>query len=82
MTRYYFDLRDHLGTTIDEEGMVLSDLQRVQKEAARSLADIARDTAAKHDGGVTQVIAIDVRDDNGPVLHLRFWFEVDRMRKH
>jgi hypothetical protein len=82
MTRYYFDLRDHLGTVADEEGMELSSFQRVQEEAARSLADIARDAASKHDGGATQIMAIEVRDDNGPVLNVRFWFEVERMRKH
>jgi hypothetical protein len=59
MTRYYFDLRDHLGTTMDEEGMELNDLQRAQEEAARSLVDIARDAVAKHDGGATQGMAVE-----------------------
>lgn len=67
---------------MDEEGMELNDLQRAQEEAARSLVDIARDAVAKHDRGATQGMAVEVRDENGPVLHVRFWFEVDRMRKH
>jgi hypothetical protein len=43
MKRYFFDIRDGDEVALDEEGMVLSDIQAVQ--AARSLADIAKDAA-------------------------------------
>jgi hypothetical protein len=50
MMRYHFDLRDEAGVMIDEQGMKLSNLQRVQEEAARSLADMVQEAvgAAVH----------------------------------
>jgi hypothetical protein len=81
MQRYYFDLRDGDGLTVDDEGMELQDLQTVQEEAARSLGDMARDAVGKsvdtQVGALTQM-AIEVRDDAGPVMHVRFTFEIDR----
>ena len=44
MARYYFDLRDGDDLVPDDEGLELSCFARVQEEAARSLADMARDT--------------------------------------
>src|SRR5262249_4727617 len=43
MARYYFDLLDDDGIFIDEEGLELSSLRAVRAEAAKSLADMARD---------------------------------------
>ena len=43
MPRYYFDLRDGDDLAVDEEGVELRDMELVQEEAARSLADMARD---------------------------------------
>jgi hypothetical protein len=43
MPRYYFDLRDEDEVAVDEEGLELSSLRAVQIEAAKSLADLARD---------------------------------------
>ncbi|WP_309142534.1 DUF6894 family protein [Bradyrhizobium sp. sGM-13] len=43
MRRYYFDLRDGDDLAPDEEGLDLPNIERVQEEAARSLADMARD---------------------------------------
>lgn len=80
--RYYFDLRDADGITIDEEGIDLPSLQRVQEEAARSLADMARDVVAQRFDGSAHEMAIEVRDEVGPVLQVRFTFEIDRLRKH
>ncbi|WP_312016827.1 DUF6894 family protein [Bradyrhizobium japonicum] len=45
MSRYYFDLLDGDALAIDDEGLELSDTRRVQAEAAKSLADMARDAA-------------------------------------
>jgi len=43
MGHYYFDLRDKRGLFPDEEGSECVDLDAVQDEAARSLADLAWD---------------------------------------
>lgn len=78
----HFDMRDDEGITIDDEGLELSNLNRVQEEAARSLADMARDVVVMSDGKAAHDMAIHVRDDDGPVLQVRFTFEIDRLRKH
>jgi hypothetical protein len=43
MKRYFSDIRDGDKVALDEEGRILPDIQAVQEEAARSLADIAKD---------------------------------------
>ena len=81
MPRYYFDPREDDEIAPDEEGMELSDIERVQEEAARSLADMARDTLrrrARDSSG--HRMAIEVRDDEGPVLSVTFSFAVRRHR--
>ncbi|MET4520266.1 hypothetical protein [Bradyrhizobium sp. I1.7.5] len=63
----------------DEEGLEFSTIEKVQEEPARSLADMARD-AVRALGGDGQKLSIEVRDDSGPVLHLKFTFAVERRR--
>ena len=79
MRRYYFDIREGDEIFPDEEGLELSTIEKVQEEAARSLADMARD-AVRTLGGNSQQMSIEVRDDGGPVLQLKFTFEVERRR--
>jgi len=79
MRRYYFDIREGDEIFPDEEGLELSSLAKVQEEAARSLADMARDSVRSLGGGSHQ-LSIEVRDDSGPVLHLKFTFAVERRR--
>jgi hypothetical protein len=43
MPRYYFDMREGDEIASDEEGMELDTLEEVQEEAARTLADMAKD---------------------------------------
>ena len=75
--RYFFDLREGDRVIPDEEGMDLGTLQEVEEEAARSLADMARDNALEHRGdGVDHSVAIEVRDEYGPVLEARFVVEL------
>ena len=69
--RYYFDLREGDDLSTDEVGLELADLQAVQEEAGRTLADLAKD----HTG---LPLAIEVRDDTGPVLQVRLTFEPSR----
>jgi hypothetical protein len=83
MIRYYFDLRDGDDLAPDEEGVELPDIEHVQEEAALALAQMARDVLPRtvtDDGG--HRIAIEVRDEAGPVLKVFFTFEADRQRRH
>ncbi|WP_456734468.1 DUF6894 family protein [Bradyrhizobium sp. USDA 3364] len=69
MTRYFFDIRDSTGLYPDEEGTELLDDKAARVEAAQTLAEIARDTAAQTGG---YPIAIEVRSDAGPLFHAAF----------
>jgi uncharacterized protein YfcZ (UPF0381/DUF406 family) len=80
MPRYYFDLRDGDEFAPDEEGLELSTIEAVQLEAARSLADMARDAVRTSHDGADHRMSIEVRDDDGPVLQVKFTFEIDRHR--
>lgn len=80
MPRYYFDLRDEDGVAVDEEGMELRNIEAVQEEAARSLADMARDAVRRPTHKKNHRMAIEVRDANGPVLQVKFTFEIDRKK--
>ena len=80
MSRYYFDMCQEYEIASDEGGLELPTIESVQEEAARSLADMARDAVQTHRDGTRRPMAIEVRDDNGPVLQARFTFEVERQR--
>ena len=81
MPRYYFDLLDGDILAVDDEGLELPSLQAAQAEAAKSLADMVRDAvhgssavAGKRD------MAIEVRDAAGPVMEVKFTFEIERSK--
>jgi hypothetical protein len=79
MPRYYFDFRDDGELAIDEEGMELPTLQAVQIEAARSLVDIAKHAVWKKAETILgHRMAVEVRDDKGPVLQAKFSFELEK----
>ena len=80
MSRYYFDMRQEDEIAFDEEGLELPTIESVLEEAARSLADMARDAVQTDRDGTRRPMAIEVRDDSGPVLQARFTFEVERQR--
>ncbi|WFU18866.1 hypothetical protein [Bradyrhizobium sp. CB3481] len=80
MPRYYFDIREGDDLAPDEEGLDLPSIELVQEEAARVLADMARDTVRKDRDKAGHEMAIEVRDDHGPVLQVKFTFEMDRHR--
>ena len=81
MPRYYFDLLEGDLLAVDEEGLELSSLRAVQAEAAKSLADMARDAVHSYPLSVgRQDMAIEVRDEIGPLMQVRFTFEVERLR--
>lgn len=76
MPRYYFDLRDGDYLAPDEEGVDL--LVAVQNEAARALADLARDTIrTSRSFGAARGLVIEARDENGPVMRARFQFDIE-----
>jgi hypothetical protein len=77
MALYYFDLRDGEELALDEEGLELRNMRAVQEEAARALAGFAYD-AMRLDGGQSQHMAIAVRDEHGPVMEVKFSFEIVR----
>ena len=81
MPRYYFDLRDEKGVALDEEGLDLASTRAVQAEAAKSVADMARDAvlSAASTGG-RQTMAIDVRDEAGPVMQVTFSFVIENLK--
>jgi orotidine-5'-phosphate decarboxylase len=73
-------MREDGELAVDDDGMELRDIGAVQEEAARSLADMARD-AVRRNGSVGYDLAIEVRDAAGPVLEVKFTFAISR-RKH
>jgi hypothetical protein len=79
--RYFFDIRDGDEIAVDDEGMVLATVQAVQEEAARTLAGIAQDAVyGSASQGIGHHMAIEVRDDAGPVLQATFTFAVGRYK--
>ena len=81
MPRYYFDLRDDNGLALDEEGLELSSARAVQAEAAKSVADMARDAVlSAAPTGDRQQMAIEVRDRGGPVMQVKFCFQIEDLK--
>jgi hypothetical protein len=72
MRRYYFDIRDGDILIPDEDGLQLTSSQAAQEEAARSLGGLLRDAARPARDGQGSHIAIEVRDDKGPLMQLKF----------
>lgn len=78
MAHYYFDLCDGGELILDEEGFELPDTKAVHKEAALTLAGFARDTVESFNGAQGHQIVVAVRDEHGPVMEVRFSFEMVR----
>ncbi|MGF6426524.1 DUF6894 family protein [Bradyrhizobium elkanii] len=78
MTRYYFDVREGQELALDEEGLELNSMQAAQLEAAKSLADIVRDAVHQCPPKHKHHMAIEVRDENGPVMQVKFTFKVEK----
>lgn len=80
MTIYYFDLRDENALVTDKEGVELRNLRAAHDEAARGLAGVAWD-AMRLDRAQSQHVSIEVRDAQGPVMEIKFFFEITRGTK-
>jgi hypothetical protein len=76
MKRYYFDIREGDQLIPDEEGIELPSPQAAQEEAVRSLGDLARDAPGTDRDGAPRRLAIEVRDESGPMMQLKFSFEL------
>jgi uncharacterized protein DUF6894 len=75
--RYYFDLRDDDGLVADDEGVELADLRAAEKEAFQALADAVKDAFTRPLGHLSET-AIQVRDESGPVMRVRFAIDIER----
>ena len=73
MPRYFFDTMDSGRLICDESGIEPS-IQAARAEAARSLADIARDMPADD----CREVVVEVSDDEGcPLLRAALYFEIE-----
>jgi hypothetical protein len=78
MPRYFFDFRDGDHSTTDDDGINLAGLDAARDEAARALAEMARDVLP---GSARRVLVAEVKDEaKQPLLEARLVFEVARLR--
>ena len=77
MARYYFDLREGTELFQDEEGVELPTLRAAEMEAARALGGLVRD---HEPAGDAKDMAIEVRNDEGPLFQAALVFAVKRTR--
>jgi hypothetical protein len=69
---YFFDSRDDATFVQDNEGLVFPDFEAARDDAARALAEMAKDALP---GSVRGELAIEVRDETDPVLRTSLVFE-------
>jgi hypothetical protein len=79
MVRFFFDVRENDRTIPDLEGVILPDMETVQREAAQSLVEIARDIIRTYGRNGPLELAIEVRTDDGPILQAKLVFEMVRI---
>lgn len=66
MPRYYFDVQEADGWSVDEVGIELADMDSAIREARLAIADMMRDALREQSG---EGIVIRIRDGaDGPVL--------------
>ncbi|WP_024510681.1 hypothetical protein [Bradyrhizobium sp. ARR65] len=65
MKKYYFDIRDGSQFISDDEGVVLPNIESARQEATSTLSEITRDWVR---GRPQHHMAVEVRDDHGPIL--------------
>ena len=76
MTRYYFDIRDDTGLYPDEEGLEFDTQHEAEVEAARSLANLAKDFAT-----IRQDVSVEVRTEVERVFQAAFIFDRSRTKQ-
>jgi len=75
---YFFDSRDNDDFVRDDVGLEYPGLDAVKIEAARALAEFAVDVVP---GSLKRNLAVEVRDEHGPVLIARMIFEAIVLRE-
>lgn len=70
--RYFFDTRDNGAFIEDDLGIECADMEAVKREAALSLAELARDVLP---GSIKRVLAVEVRNATHPILRDVLTFE-------
>ena len=81
MRRYFFDMLDDETVIPDDEGLMLTSWEAVQRETAKALADLARDEVTQFFYNERpRKLAIDVRDEHGPLLRATLCFEIKRLQ--
>ncbi len=78
MERYYFDSRDNGHFLADDTGFEFADLEDVKVQAAKALAELARDVIP---GSLKRELSVEVRDERGPVLTVLMHFEAVVLRE-
>ncbi|WLB24068.1 DUF6894 family protein [Bradyrhizobium japonicum] len=76
MTRYYFDIRDDTGLYPDEEGLEFDTQQEAEVEAARSLANLAKDFAT-----IRKDVSVEVRTESERVFQAAYIFDRSRTKQ-
>jgi hypothetical protein len=77
MPLYFFDSRDDDRFINDDVGLEYPDLEAIKVEAACALAELAHDVIP---GSLRRELAIEVRDEQGPVLAATISFEAVILR--
>ena len=74
MSRFYFDYRDNGNFVQDKVGTRFTSSEEAKIEASKAMTEFARDMLS---GAVERTLAIEVRDDTGPLLRVTLHFEVE-----
>ncbi|MGZ8311057.1 MAG: DUF6894 family protein [Allosphingosinicella sp.] len=77
MPLYFFDTRDNDDFFEDDVGLEFPGLEAVKVETARALAELARDVLP---GSMKRKLAVEVRDELGPVMKALLTFEAIILR--
>jgi hypothetical protein len=77
MPRYYFDTQDGDYILCDDDGVELPGLDMARAEAARTVAEMARDILP---GQECREIAVEVLDEaRRPLFRAALWFEIEKL---
>jgi hypothetical protein len=77
MVGYFFDVRDNDSFYPDGTGVELPSTDIVKAQASRTMGEIAKDVLP---GAEVRTLAIEVRDDRGPILRVALRFEIEHLR--
>jgi hypothetical protein len=77
MPHYYFDFRDGEKFSPDEDGLEFPGIEAARDQAAKTLAEVAKDVLP---GSTVRQLAIEVRDSrSNPILRTSLRFEIEQL---